>query len=139
MNRALTPLVQIASLCLKSGNAVLLKGGSEASHTNRILAEIITAAGKKAGLPDGWLALLETRADVAEMLAMDEYIDLIIPRGSNAFVKHIMDNTRIAVLGMRTASATSTSTARPMPAWRYVWPWTANANMWPCAMPLKPY
>ena len=92
-------LVQIASLCLKSGNAVLLKGGSEASHTNRILAEIITAAGKKAGLPDGWLALLETRADVAEMLAMDEYIDLIIPRGSNAFVKHIMDNTRIAVLG----------------------------------------
>lgn len=92
-------LVQIASLCLKSGNAVLLKGGSEATHTNRALAETITTAGKKAGLPDGWMALLETRADVAEMLGMDEYIDLIIPRGSNAFVKHIMDNTRIAVLG----------------------------------------
>jgi glutamate-5-semialdehyde dehydrogenase len=92
-------LVQIASLCLKSGNAVLLKGGSEARHTNRILAEVIAEAGRTAGLPDGWLALLETRADVAEMLGLDRYIDLIIPRGSNAFVKHIMDNTRIAVLG----------------------------------------
>ena len=92
-------LVQIGSLCLKSGNAVLLKGGSEAAHTNRILADIITEAGREAGLPDGWLALMETRAEVADMLAMDKYIDLIIPRGSNAFVKHIMDNTHIPVLG----------------------------------------
>lgn len=92
-------LVQIASLCLKSGNAVLLKGGSEAALTNRILAEIITDAGRGAGLPDGWLALLETRDDVAEMLRLDGQIDLIIPRGSNEFVRHIMDNTRIAVLG----------------------------------------
>lgn len=92
-------LVQISSLCLKSGNAVLLKGGSEAARTNRILAEIITAAGDRAGLPEGWLGLLETRSDVAEMLALDDFIDLIIPRGSNAFVKHIMDNTHIPVLG----------------------------------------
>ena len=92
-------LVQISSLCLKSGNAVLLKGGSEAARTNRILAEIITAAGQETGLPPGWLALLESRADVAGMLALDQYIDLIIPRGSNAFVKHIMDNTHIPVLG----------------------------------------
>lgn len=92
-------LVQISSLCLKSGNAVLLKGGSEAARTNRILADIITAAGREAGLPDGWLGLLETRSDVAEMLALDDHIDLIIPRGSNAFVKHIMDNTHIPVLG----------------------------------------
>ncbi len=92
-------LVQIASLCLKSGNAVLLKGGSEAAQTNRILAEIISTASLKAGLPEGWMALLETRDEVAEMLRLDGQIDLIIPRGSNAFVKYIMDNTRIAVLG----------------------------------------
>jgi glutamate-5-semialdehyde dehydrogenase len=92
-------LVQISSLCLKSGNGVLLKGGSEAARTNRILADIISRASLSAGIPDGWLALLETRADVADMLQLDESIDLIIPRGSNAFVKHIMDNTHIPVLG----------------------------------------
>jgi len=92
-------LVQISSLCLKSGNGVLLKGGREAAATNRMLAEIISRAGVKAGIPEGWLGLLETRGDVAEMLALDESIDLIIPRGSNAFVKHIMDNTHIPVLG----------------------------------------
>lgn len=92
-------LVQISSLCLKSGNGVLLKGGSEAAETNRILADIISQASIKAGIPGGWLGLLETRADVSDMLDLDESIDLIIPRGSNAFVKHIMDNTRIPVLG----------------------------------------
>ncbi|MCK5542859.1 MAG: glutamate-5-semialdehyde dehydrogenase [Desulfobacterales bacterium] len=92
-------LVQIASLCLKSGNGVLLKGGSEAINTNQILAEIICDAGTRAGLAKGWLGLLETRGDVADMLGLDKYIDLIIPRGSNAFVKHIMDNTIIPVLG----------------------------------------
>jgi glutamate-5-semialdehyde dehydrogenase len=92
-------LVQISSLCLKSGNAVLLKGGSEAAETNRILAKIIDSAGVAAGIPAGWLGLLETRAQVADMLEMDEYIDLIVPRGSNDFVQHIMDNTNIPVLG----------------------------------------
>ena len=92
-------LVQISSLCLKSGNSVLLKGGSEAARTNRILADIINRAGMEAGIPDGWLGLLETRSDVADMLGLEESIDLIIPRGSNAFVKHIMDNTHIPVLG----------------------------------------
>lgn len=92
-------LVQISTLCLKSGNAVLLKGGSEAAKTNRALANVISSAAATAGLPDGWLGLLETRADVAEMLGLDKYIDLIIPRGSNEFVKHIMNNTSIPVLG----------------------------------------
>ncbi|HSM73406.1 MAG TPA: glutamate-5-semialdehyde dehydrogenase [Desulfobacterales bacterium] len=92
-------LVQISCLCLKSGNAALLKGGSEAAATNRILAETIGAAGVAAGMPAGWLALLETRADVAAILGLDEDIDLIIPRGSNEFVRHIMDNTSIPVLG----------------------------------------
>ena len=92
-------LVQISTLCLKSGNAVLLKGGSEAAKTNRILAETISEASEKVGLPKGWIQLLETRQDVAQMLALDEYIDLVIPRGSNEFVSYIMDNTNIPVLG----------------------------------------
>jgi len=92
-------LVQISTLCLKSGNAVLLKGGSEAANTNRILADIIARATEKASIPKGWIQLLETRQDVAEMLALDEYIDLIIPRGSNEFVRYIMDNTNVPVLG----------------------------------------
>ncbi len=92
-------LVQISALCLKSGNAVLLKGGSEARNTNRILAEVICQAGEQTALPAGWLSLLQTREDVSEMLALDEYIDLIVPRGSNEFVRYIMDNTSIPVLG----------------------------------------
>jgi len=92
-------LVQISTLCLKSGNGVLLKGGSEARETNRILAEVIVKATGDAGIPANWLALLETRSDVNEMLKMDEYIDLVIPRGSNDFVRYIMSNSRIPVLG----------------------------------------
>ena len=92
-------LVQIAALCLKSGNAVLLKGGSEAAFTNRILANLIHEAGVRSGLPEGWLVLLENRDDVRQMLGLHNFVDLIIPRGSNDFVKFIMDNTLIPVLG----------------------------------------
>lgn len=92
-------LVQISTLCLKSGNAVLLKGGSEAARTNRILAQIIREATEAVGIPAGWLQLLETRADVNEMLKLDDDIDLIIPRGSNDFVRYIMENSNIPVLG----------------------------------------
>ncbi len=92
-------LVQISTLCLKSGNAVILKGGSEAVNTNRVLTELISEASEKTGIPKGWIQLLETRSEVNEMLKMDEYIDLIIPRGSNDFVRYIMDNSNIAVLG----------------------------------------
>ena len=92
-------LVQIAGLCMKSGNAVLLKGGREALHTNAALYAVLKAASEAAGLPAGWAGLLTTREDVGEMLRLDEEIDLIIPRGSNEFVRYIMDNTRIPVLG----------------------------------------
>ena len=92
-------LVQISCLCLKSGNSVLLKGGSEALHTNRALADSIAAATAENGIPDGWIQLLESRADVGEMLALDQLIDLIIPRGSNEFVQFIMNNSSIPVLG----------------------------------------
>lgn len=92
-------LVQIAGLCLKSGNAVLLKGGREAMHSNQALFAVMKEASEAAGIPAGWAGLLTTREEVGAMLAMDEYIDLIIPRGSNSFVRYIMDNSRIPVLG----------------------------------------
>jgi len=92
-------LVQIASLCIKSGNAVLLKGGSEAHDTNVILCTCIQKALQISGLPENGVQLLTSREEVSAMLKEDEYIDLIIPRGSNAFVRYIMDNSRIPVLG----------------------------------------
>ena len=92
-------LVQIAGLCLKSGNAVLLKGGREAMRSNEALFDAIAAAGEACGLPQGWAGLLTTREDVGRMLALDREIDLIIPRGSNAFVRSIMEKSRIPVLG----------------------------------------
>lgn len=92
-------LVQISTLGLKSGNGILLKGGSEARETNRVLAEVITGATAETGIPKNWIKLLETREEVGAMLKLDEYIDLIIPRGSNEFVRYIMDNSRIPVMG----------------------------------------
>ncbi|MCT9098263.1 glutamate-5-semialdehyde dehydrogenase [Haloarchaeobius sp. HME9146] len=90
-------LVQIAALSLKSGNAVMLKGGSEAKHSNRVLYDIIREA--TADQPTGWAQLIEAREDVDRMLEMDEYIDLLMPRGSSRFVEYIQDNTSIPVLG----------------------------------------
>ena len=92
-------LVQIASLALKSGNAVLLKGGREALRTNQVLCDCLREAAAEVGLPADFAQLLTTRDDVAAMLKEDDLIDLIIPRGSNAFVRYIMDNSRIPVLG----------------------------------------
>ena len=92
-------LIQIGGLCLKSGNAVLLKGGREAMRTNEALFDILRDASVATGMPDGWCGLLTTREDVSVMLKMDEDIDLIIPRGSNAFVRYIMENSNIPVLG----------------------------------------
>ena len=92
-------LVQIASLALKSGNAVLLKGGREALRTNQVLCDCLREAAAEVGLSTDFAQLLTTRDDVAAMLKEDGLIDLIIPRGSNEFVRYIMDNSRIPVLG----------------------------------------
>jgi len=92
-------LVQISGLCIKSGNCVILKGGSEAKHTNKALFDVIQAAGVKAGLPSCFAVLVEDRAAVEELLSCDESIDLIIPRGGNAFVRHIMETSKIPVMG----------------------------------------
>jgi len=93
-------LVQISSLCLKTGNAVMLKGGSEAQNSNEVLFDVVSeAASAIDGIPDGWIQLLETREEVNEMLKLNEYIDLLVPRGSEQFVKYIQDNSSIMVLG----------------------------------------
>jgi len=90
-------LVQIAALSLKSGNAVILKGGSEAAHSNRALFDIIREATETE--PDGWAHLIEAREDVDTLLGMDGSVDLLMPRGSSEFVRYIQDNTSIPVLG----------------------------------------
>ncbi|WP_198947023.1 glutamate-5-semialdehyde dehydrogenase [Marispirochaeta aestuarii] len=92
-------LVQISTLCLKSGNSVLLKGGREALETNRVLASCIAEGAAREGLPEGWIYNIESREEVAQMLSMDNEIDLLVPRGSNEFVRYIMDNSRIPVMG----------------------------------------
>ncbi len=97
-------LIQIATLCLRSGNTVILKGGSEALETNRVLTSIIAEASSGielpgGGQPEGWIQLAETRGEVREMLVLDHLIDLLIPRGSNEFVARIMKESSIPVLG----------------------------------------
>ncbi len=90
-------LVQIAALALKSGNAVILKGGSEAAESNRILFEIIREATDM--LPDGWIQLIEAHEEVDRVLSRDDAVDLVMPRGSSEFVSYIQNATQIPVLG----------------------------------------
>ena len=92
-------LVQIASLCIKSGNCAILKGGSETKHTNKVLFSLIYKAAIESGLPENCLFQAELRDEISELLACHESVDLLIPRGSNAFVQYIMDNTKIPVMG----------------------------------------
>ncbi len=91
---------QVMSLCLKSGNATIFKGGSEARESNRTIFDILVRAIESTeGMPQGAFQLMETREEVMDILSLDAYIDLLIPRGSNEFVKFIQDNTKIPVLG----------------------------------------
>ena len=91
---------QISALAIKSSNAVILKGGKESLNTNKaIIGVIISALNEIPEFPQNSLNLIFTRDDVKNMLSMDEYIDLIIPRGGNKLVKYIKENTRIPVLG----------------------------------------
>lgn len=91
---------QISALAIKSANAVLLKGGKEAYNTNVILAKLIQEAlSEIPEFPQNTINLLFSREDVAEMLTMDKYIDLLIPRGGNKLVQYIKNNTKIPVMG----------------------------------------
>jgi glutamate-5-semialdehyde dehydrogenase len=92
-------VIQVMGLSVKSCNAVIFKGGSEAKHSNRALYEIAYQAGVESGLPEDFALLVETREAVSALLKCDQYIDLIIPRGSNALVRSIMEASTIPVLG----------------------------------------
>lgn len=92
-------LVQISSLCIKSGNCAILKGGRETAETNRALFALIKESAEKAGLPQGCLVQAELHNEIDELLTCNKDVDLLIPRGSNAFVQYIMNNTKIPVMG----------------------------------------
>ena len=89
---------QIAALAIRSGNSVLLKGGREAAHTNAAIGAIIHDVLETHGVA-GAVQLVSTREEVAELLAMNDLINLVIPRGSNEMVQSIQNSTRIPVLG----------------------------------------
>lgn len=90
---------QIMSLCLKSGNSVAFKGGREASNSIRVLFDVLRDAASSAGVPAEAFVLMESRSDIDSILGLHNYIDLLIPRGSNQFVQYIQSNTKIPVLG----------------------------------------
>lgn len=93
-------LVQISSLIIKSGNCAILKGGKECENTNRAMFEtIICALNSIKEFPKNVINLVFSRDDIKKMLELDEYINLIIPRGGNNLVKFIKENTKIPVLG----------------------------------------
>lgn len=92
-------VMQIAALAVKSGNGVILKGGKEAVRSCEALVRAIHQGLSQAGLDPAVVRLLTTREETLELLHLDPYVDLIIPRGSNAFVRFVQENTRIPVLG----------------------------------------
>ena len=93
-------IAQISALAIKSSNSVILKGGKEAVNTNTIIYKlIIDALNKLNYFPKNVINQVFSREDVAQMLTLDKYIDLIIPRGGNSLVKYIKENTKIPVLG----------------------------------------
>src|SRR3989304_1648350 len=92
--------IDIASLCLKSGNACLLRGGSEAIRSNTVLARIAREAETDAGVPEGALQLVEKtdRALVGQLLTLREYIDIVVPRGGAELIRFVVENARMPVL-----------------------------------------
>ena len=91
--------IQIVSLAIKSGNGVILKGGKEALRSCEAIVKAIKQGLSHTAVNPDAVQLLTTREEILELLQLDKYVDLIIPRGSNAFVKFVQDNTRIPVLG----------------------------------------
>jgi glutamate-5-semialdehyde dehydrogenase len=93
--------VDAAALCLKSGNAVLLRGGSEAINSNRALVRVLNQAAKAAGAPEGAIQLLEdvSRDSIMELIRLNRLVDLIIARGSEEMINHVTEHATVPVLG----------------------------------------
>lgn len=92
-------LVQISSLCIKSGNCAVLKGGKETANTNKALFDVIYSTAVANGAPEGCMLQASQHNEIDELLSCNKSVDLLIPRGSNAFVQYIMNNTKIPVMG----------------------------------------
>ena len=92
-------IVNIACLAIQSGNAAILKGGKESRRTAAVLARILSDALKNTPLPEHLVQTVETRQEIAELLHQDQYIDLVIPRGSNELVRSIQREARMPVMG----------------------------------------
>ncbi|GMG39675.1 unnamed protein product [Ambrosiozyma monospora] len=93
-------IANITALAIKSGNAAILKGGKESLETFKVLADVINRIlAEETKVPKNAIQLISTRGEVSDLLKQDRYIDLVIPRGSNALVRNIKDNTKIPVLG----------------------------------------
>ncbi|PWN40664.1 gamma-glutamyl phosphate reductase GPR [Ceraceosorus guamensis] len=92
-------VVNIATLALKSGNAAILKGGKESTHTSTLLARLVSEALSESKLPADLIQSVESREQVAELLTEDKYVDLVIPRGSNELVRSIQRDARMPVMG----------------------------------------
>lgn len=92
-------VVNIAALAIKSGNAAILKGGKESANTTAVLSRLIAEALAKTKLPETFVQTVTSREEISALLAQDRYIDLVMPRGGNALVTSIQNNTRIAVMG----------------------------------------
>ena len=92
--------VDAGALCLKAGNAVILKGGSEAIHSNMILGELLAEALHEAGIPEKAVQVIPTteRASVNALISLDDYIDVIIPRGGEGLIRFVTEHSRIPVL-----------------------------------------
>ncbi|HTX68637.1 MAG TPA: glutamate-5-semialdehyde dehydrogenase [Thermoleophilia bacterium] len=91
--------VDAAALCLKSGNAVILRGGSAALHTNRILAEVVQGAVIEVGLPrEAVMYLTPDRRELAELLKQRKYVDLVVPRGSEDLKEYLLENSKVPVI-----------------------------------------
>ena len=92
-------MIQISTLCIKSGNCAILKGGSETLYTNREIFQTIYQAVIDSGLPKNCIFQAEARSEISELLSCHDSVDLLIPRGSNSFVQYIMNHTKIPVMG----------------------------------------
>lgn len=89
-----------AALAIRSGNSIILKGGSDASHSNRAIGDVVSAAITKSGLPGAAVSVLTTkdRSEINEMLKLDDLIDVVIPRGGEGLIRFVAENSRIPVI-----------------------------------------
>ena len=132
-------VVQISALAVKSGNAVILKGGREAVHSNRVLAEILRqTADDFEEMPINALSLVESRDEVSQLVQMSEELDLIIPRGSNELVQSIQARAQVPVLGHADGICHVFIDANADPKKRGRWFWIPKQIIPRSVMPWKP-